>query len=61
VAKEGKSLDELAKEFGANSVAYVSIEGLVEAIGFEKNNLCLGCLIGKYPIQITNLNANNFT
>jgi amidophosphoribosyltransferase len=61
VAKEGKSLDELAKEFGANSVAYVSIDGLVEAIGFEKNNLCLGCLIGKYPIPITNLNANNFT
>jgi len=41
----------IAEEIGADSVKYQTIEGLVNAIGFEdgKEKLCLGCLTGKYP------------
>jgi amidophosphoribosyltransferase len=40
---------EIAKEIGADSVVYQTLEGLVNAIGFPKNDLCLACLTGKYP------------
>jgi amidophosphoribosyltransferase len=48
----GKSLKEIAQKLGADSVGYVSIEGLVKAIGLPKKNLCLGCLTGEYPMFV---------
>jgi len=36
----------------ADSLGYVSVEGLVEAIGIPKDDLCLGCLTGVYPVEI---------
>jgi amidophosphoribosyltransferase len=30
----------------------VSHEGLVEAVGIPKENLCMGCLTGIYPVEI---------
>ncbi|ADI73116.1 amidophosphoribosyltransferase [Methanohalobium evestigatum Z-7303] len=37
---------------GVDSIGYLSIDGLVEAIGINKNELCLGCLTGRYPVEI---------
>lgn len=54
VASENKTFSDLAREFGADSVAYISVQGLVQAIGLGEKNLCLGCLTGIYPIQIKN-------
>jgi amidophosphoribosyltransferase len=48
-----KSIPEIAKEIGADTLGYISIEGLVEAIAAGKENLCLGCLTGEYPIEIS--------
>ena len=48
----GRSLTEIARETGADSVHYVSREGLVEAIGKPVRELCLGCLTGAYPVPI---------
>jgi amidophosphoribosyltransferase len=48
----GKSVEEIRKEINADSLAYLSINGLVEAIGFDKEDLCLGCLTGVYPVKI---------
>ena len=48
----GKTVQEIAKDIGADSLAYVSIEGLVDAIGIPKNDLCLGCITGEYPVKI---------
>ncbi|MEM0158609.1 MAG: amidophosphoribosyltransferase [Thermoplasmataceae archaeon] len=45
----GKTLEQIRAEIGADSLGYVSIEGLVESIGMRKDDLCLGCLTGKYP------------
>lgn len=36
----------------ADSLGYLSIYGLVKAISVEKDNLCLACLTGQYPIDI---------
>lgn len=49
-----KSVEEIRKEIGADSLAYLSVENLVEAIGLGRENLCLGCLTGSYPTQFGN-------
>ncbi len=47
-----KSVEEIAKIIGADSLGYISIDGLVEAIGIPREDLCLGCLTARYPVQI---------
>ena len=44
-----KSVEEICKSIGADSLGYQTIEKLVDAIGIEKENLCLACLTGEYP------------
>ena len=39
----------IAKEMGADSLIYQSVEGLVRSIGFPKNKLCTACITGEYP------------
>ncbi|MBM4249240.1 MAG: amidophosphoribosyltransferase [Euryarchaeota archaeon] len=43
---------EIAAEIGADSVGYLSMDGLVECIGLGRNDLCLGCLTGEYPVEV---------
>ena len=45
-------LIKIREQIGADSLGYISIEGLVEAIGFEADDLCLACTNGKYPTRI---------
>ncbi len=37
---------------GADTLGYVSIDGLVRAIDMSASDLCLGCLTGEYPVQV---------
>ena len=46
------TVDEIRDIIGADSLGYISIEGLIEAIGFKENDLCLACVNGKYPTHI---------
>jgi len=46
------SVSEIRDIIGADSLAYISIEGLVEAINLPENDLCLACVNGKYPTNI---------
>lgn len=43
---------EIAKIIGADTVCYQSIENMVKAIGCRKDELCLGCITGKYPTPL---------
>jgi amidophosphoribosyltransferase len=43
------TLDEIRRRVGADSLGYLSIEGLVESTGRERKEFCLGCLTGAYP------------
>jgi len=45
------SIEEIRKIIGADSLGYMTIEGLIEAIGLGRDNLCLACLTGEYPIE----------
>ena len=47
-----KSIAEVEKEIKATSLAHVSLNGLIKAIGIPREDLCLGCLTGKYPVAI---------
>jgi amidophosphoribosyltransferase len=51
LAAANKSIKEICHSIGADSLGYSSINGLVKSIGLPKENLCLGCLTGKYPIK----------
>ena len=49
-----KSVEQVREEIRATSLAHVSLEGLVQAIGLPFHQLCTGCLTGKYPLAIPN-------
>ena len=49
----GKSVDEICSEIGADSLDYISLEGLNRALGQERN-YCNGCLTGTYPLTPNN-------
>ena len=46
----GNSVDEIRKIIGADSLGYISIEGLVNSLNPEKG-FCLGCFNGIYPVS----------
>jgi amidophosphoribosyltransferase len=51
-----KSLDEIREYIGADSLSYLSLEGLKKACGEgEKTNYCTACYTGKYPTNIVDL------
>ena len=45
-----RSLEEISEFIGSDSVGYLSIPSLVEALGGE-NHFCLGCFAGEYPVS----------
>lgn len=49
---DGRTVEEIREIIGADSLAYISLEGLVEAIGKPSKDLCLGCVTGEYPTRI---------
>ncbi|BDO40941.1 amidophosphoribosyltransferase [Cellulomonas sp. NTE-D12] len=48
----GLAVDEIAASLGADSLGYISIEGLVEATEQPVGQLCTACFTGKYPIPL---------
>ncbi len=47
------SLEALAEYVGATSLGYLSIGGAVEAVGKGKDQFCLACFSGDYPIPVS--------
>ena len=45
-------LDEITKYIGADSLAYLSVDGLLRAVRAPKNSYCTGCFTGNYPIPV---------
>ena len=44
-----KVIDKIAKDLGADSLKYQSIQGLVRSIGKPAKDLCMACITGEYP------------
>lgn len=49
-----KRIDEICKSIHADSLWYTPIERIIEALVIKKENLCLGCVTGEYPLFIPN-------
>jgi len=47
-----KTIKEITKEIGADSIQYISIPGLVKCIEKDEKDLCLGCITERYPLPI---------
>jgi amidophosphoribosyltransferase len=52
-----KTIEEIAKFIGADSLAYNTIEGLVDSIGLPEQNLCMACVTEEYPTELGELRA----
>ena len=48
-----RSVEEVAAELGCDSVAYLSLEGVYEAIRGERATHCDACFSGDYPLERT--------
>ncbi len=47
-----KSVEEIRDFIGADSLGYLSIEGLIKAVGLPENEVCTACFTGRYPIPV---------
>jgi amidophosphoribosyltransferase len=47
----GNSVAELCESLGLDSLAFISVEGLLESLDGE-GGYCLGCYTGEYPIPV---------
>jgi amidophosphoribosyltransferase len=48
----GLEVEEIRRSIGADSLGYVSLEGLIESTQIEDKKLCSACFTGLYPIRI---------
>ncbi len=46
-----RSVDEIAQELGCDSLAYLSLDGVYEAVGATKATHCDACFTGNYPLS----------
>ncbi len=47
-----KTIPEICEFVGADSLEYLSVEGLFRAIGKEADQCCAACFTGRYPIEV---------
>jgi len=47
-----KSVPEIRDYIGADSLGYLSIDGLIKAIGLPRENFCMACFTGEYPMPV---------
>jgi amidophosphoribosyltransferase len=50
----GLNTEEICRSIGADSLGYVSLEGLIEATTVPKEQLCRACFDGVYPVALPN-------
>jgi len=48
----GAAVDEIATSIGADSLAYISEDGMIEATRQPRERLCTACFTGDYPIAL---------
>ncbi len=48
------TVPEIGRHIGADSIGYLSLDGLFRAIGKGRQGFCTGCLTGNYPVPTYN-------
>jgi len=46
------NVEEIRQKIGADSLGYLSLDGMLECIGLPKDNFCTACFTGEYPIKV---------
>jgi len=46
------SVEEIRKHIGADSLGYLSLEGLLDSVGLHESHYCRACFTGNYPIPV---------
>ncbi|MBI2996144.1 MAG: amidophosphoribosyltransferase [Candidatus Melainabacteria bacterium] len=52
IAAKSKSLTDVTKFIGADSLEYISHKGMIKATGLQREVFCTACFSGEYPIEI---------
>jgi len=47
-----KTVPEIREHLGADSLGYLSLDGLIRAVDLPRDNFCLACFTGVYPIPV---------
>ncbi len=47
-----KSIPEICEHIGADTLGYLSLDGLIEAIGLPRGRFCHACFSGDYPMPV---------
>jgi amidophosphoribosyltransferase len=47
-----KSVEEIRRHLEADSLGYLSLDGLIKAIGLPNDEFCNACFTGQYPINV---------
>ena len=53
------TIEEIRKYLRVDSIAYLSLEGLIKAVGGKKDKFCMACFDGDYPLPF-DINQNKF-
>ena len=56
----GRTVPEIAEELDCDSIAYLSLEGVYEAIRGERATHCDACFSGEYPLERTDAANGKF-
>lgn len=51
-AATNRTVEQIAELITADTLGYISLDGLIKAIGCPSKDLCLGCLTEEYPMKI---------
>lgn len=47
-----KTIPEIREHLGADSLGYLSVDGLIRAVDLPRDTFCLACFTGEYPIPV---------
>ncbi len=58
IANKLPSIEKIAEFIGADSLKYLSLEGMIEAANGSGESFCTACFNGEYPTKLKKRNAN---
>jgi amidophosphoribosyltransferase len=47
-----KSVEDIREFLNADSLSYLSLEGMLSSVGLRARSYCTSCFTGKYPVEI---------
>ncbi|HLY30924.1 MAG TPA: hypothetical protein VKQ36_07835, partial [Ktedonobacterales bacterium] len=61
IAARLPDVEAICQEVGADSLHYLSLDGLMDAIDLDHASFCVGCFVGTYPVPVQMDLADKFS